>query len=694
MNNSKRLRIAFIKFGGLAAGGTEKWLQMMAANLPREMFDIHFFYCDSAPYVNSDYIHADTDIDRLNYMIKHEVKLIKFSVKAKDVTSPYHDWVDTNFWEVFDPSQYDLIQTAKAGHKEYPYYLIPLPVVEYVTLNAGVDSSENIIFTVHLSQWQRVNWLKQGGVLKKSTVIPIPAYLPHTKNNLRSSFGISTGCFVIGFHQRVDNDIFSEIPLLAYKTIEDESTCFILMGGGDLYKKQAIKLGIKKIIFIPHNSDDKSISLFLNTLDVFSHGRRDGETFGTVFAEAMMHKKPCLSHLSKVANGHIETIGPAGYVAKDLKDYVHKLMRLRREPNLRAVLADKGYLHANEYYSLDACVKSLGNLYQAIFLQNDSIKINGKNNGDDPPNYGLMKLGFLYAGNLYEPSEIANNIITGGIPKDFNVHIMKFFSGKIDVMFDIGANTGLYGFVAAHYGKSSIKIHCYEPQIGLLKFANKSIVLNNWESKIQYHPIGLGDKKESKAFYFTGRGSSFNNDFNDNEPLPSVNLEIDTLDNQVHKLALKKVDFIKIDVNGFEYNVLKGAEKTIDRYKPILFVEIADAIKGRKYRNPDYKATLKWLVAKGYIIFRSKENFGELGKVNPQNDPGYCHIAMYLCIHRSKYNQYSYNLRLCVLLYKWRKISEKILNVSHRIASIFLSKKLYYLCKRIFKAFMPAKIFK
>ena len=33
----KKIRVAFVKFGGLAAGGTERWLQMMAANQPRDL---------------------------------------------------------------------------------------------------------------------------------------------------------------------------------------------------------------------------------------------------------------------------------------------------------------------------------------------------------------------------------------------------------------------------------------------------------------------------------------------------------------------------------------------------------------------------------------------------------------------------------------------------------------------------------
>jgi len=156
---AKPLRVAFVKFGGLAAGGTERWLQMMAAGLPREKFAVDYFYCDAAPYVGSDFRHPDTDPARLEFMEQSGVPLIKFHVGQKDITKATHDWLDTDFWEVFDEADYDIVQTAIAGPAEYPYHLMDLPVVEYVTLSAGVNQSPNVALTVHLSQWQRRIWI-------------------------------------------------------------------------------------------------------------------------------------------------------------------------------------------------------------------------------------------------------------------------------------------------------------------------------------------------------------------------------------------------------------------------------------------------------------------------------------------------------------------------------------------------------
>jgi FkbM family methyltransferase len=47
-----------------------------------------------------------------------------------------------------------------------------------------------------------------------------------------------------------------------------------------------------------------------------------------------------------------------------------------------------------------------------------------------------------------------------------------------------------------------------------------------------------------------------------------------SIDFIVEKLRLKRVDLIKIDIEGEEYNALKGATKTIKRFKPKIIIEI------------------------------------------------------------------------------------------------------------------------
>ena len=179
---------------------------------------------------------------------------------------------------------------------------------------------------------------------------------------------------VAGFHQRADNNIFSPIPLEAFSRIKNPQFYFALLCGSSKYKALAEKLRIKNIRFIKPKSDELTISKFLNTLDIFAHGRKDGETFGTVFAEAMMHKKPCLSHWSPIANAHKETMGPAGLFAKDLDDYTEKLHSLFTNHELRKKLALSAKPFAEKHYSLQAAVKNLAKIYHDVYKKHKSYK--------------------------------------------------------------------------------------------------------------------------------------------------------------------------------------------------------------------------------------------------------------------------------------------------------------------------------
>lgn len=664
MNQHKlKLRIAFVKFAGLAAGGTERWLQTMAANLPKDRFEVDYYYCDAASYVGSDYRHADTDPARMIYMRNHGVNLIKFSVGAKDVTIPTHDWVNTNFWEVFNPAQYDLVQTAKAGPPEYPYFKIPLPVVEYVTLSAGVDQSPNIACSIHLSQWQRAQWFRAGGNLARSAVIAIPAEPPCTHENLRAALGIPSDALVAGFHQRADENIFSPIPLRAFQKIACPERHFIIMGGGKAYRQQAEKLRLLNVHFVPHSGEADQISRFLNTLDIFAHGRQDGETFGTIFAEAMMHGKPCLSHRSAIANAQPETMGPAGLFAEDEADYTQKLQILFADAPLRMALGSKGLRHANDYYSVDACVNRLADIYMSLGKDVKSALAVEQ----APVPYGQTEMGFLYAGYVDRQADIANCVMTGGCPEEFCIDILRYFLPHTRVMLDVGANTGLYCWVAAHEGRDDLKIQVYEPQADLCQIMERTVTLNNWENRVTINALALGAGEGVGELHVCGSGSTLDNSFNDNADLPKQTVHIDTLDNQVLKLGKVKVDFIKINVEGFEQAVLEGARSLLIRDQPVLFIEIADKVRNRVFRNKNYHKTLKELHRLGYVILRADEDKLTLRQIKPETDDGHDHIAMYLCVPENIWPTHRLNLRAHINAYKRKKTLSSIRRMLSRL---------------------------
>ena len=70
-----------------------------------------------------------------------------------------------------------------------------------------------------------------------------------------------------------------------------------------------------------------------------------------------------------------------------------------------------------------------------------------------------------------------------------------------------------------------------------------------------------------------------------------------TLDQLIERLDLQKLDCIKIDVDSFDFEVLMGAEQTLERFDPWLVVELNHALAVRGYSN---MAALAWLIDRGY----------------------------------------------------------------------------------------------
>ena len=476
-----KIRVAFVRLGGLSAGGTERWLQMMAAALPRERFDVTYFYSVNPPHLGLKKPTVPPDPYRKKFVEDAGVKLVEVKVAAKNADVPTHPWVGTDFWSLFDESQFDIVQTAKSGPAEYPFYMMRLPVVEYVVLGAGVDFGSNIACTIHASQWQRRRWIDEGGKIDSSTVIPIPANMPATNRDMRAELDIPPSALVAGCHQQVSDPIYSPLLLSAFSLIERQGYYFVILGGSDKYRQQAYALGLSNVRFVPHTGNAESISAFLNTLDVFAHGRADGEVFGAVLAEAMMHGKPCVSHTSPIANAQVETIGPAGFVTNDAEAYARAILRLFEDPDLRARLGEAGRHHAREHYSLEHAVQRLANVYVRIAKQGyEGIPDDGKL----PVCYGASDLGCLYPGELDDPTSISRHVLTGGVPDAFNVHLFDFFVRKIGIMVDLTENSAIYiprllstgspdakAFVAAHLNK-------------FVRDIPKLIELNNWQGRI------------------------------------------------------------------------------------------------------------------------------------------------------------------------------------------------------------------
>lgn len=338
--NKRKINIAFIKREGLGAGGTERWLQFAAITFVKNNYNVDYYYSQDRQ-----------DKNRIKELNKNNVNLIPFKIKKIANNS---EWIDTDFWKKFDENNYDFIITSMYCSTEYPFDKIKKPIIPGINFGIHVDLTKSILHSFFPSEWLRQKWIKNGGSKLKSSVIPVPVERPFNNNNFRKKLKIKNSDIVAGFHQRVDNNIFSNIPLNSFKNFDRGDFYFIIMGGSERYKKQAKALKLKNVIFLNHSSDHSIISKFLNTLNIFAHGRSDGETYGSVFAEALMHGLPCLSHYTGIDDAQKDTMGPHGVFAKNQIEYDQFLEKLFINNSFRNKLKlnSKNFAKKNYYRRL------------------------------------------------------------------------------------------------------------------------------------------------------------------------------------------------------------------------------------------------------------------------------------------------------------------------------------------------------
>ena len=294
---------------------------------------------------------------------------------------------------------------------------------------------------------------------------------------MRRALGIGQNDLVAGFHQRVQDEIFSPVPLEAFARIAEPGWWFAIMGGSDRYRRQVEDLGLDRVLFIDHHGGADAISRFLNTLDVFAHGRADGETFGTVFAEAMMHSKPCLSHFSPVANAQPETMGPAGMTANGVEDYAEKLGVLFGDEGTRARMGAKARPHAERYYGLDSCVRRLEQLYDGVLGRAAASAV------EAPLAYGQSLIGCLIAGSVDDPTRAAHHVVAGPVPDEPVADLLRFLLEEGGVHHEAGSANSILAVSAA----TAVESHLHAPAGDDLDAIATTAELNNWEDRLLVH---------------------------------------------------------------------------------------------------------------------------------------------------------------------------------------------------------------
>ncbi len=193
--------------------------------------------------------------------------------------------------------------------------------------------------------------------------------------------------------------------------------------------------------------------------------------------------------------------------------------------------------------------------------------------------------------------------------------------------FDVGANVGDISMHAAKFIGNKGEVHSFEPDPKNFLRLTTNLSLNSFSNVIANN-FGFGNKKEEVFLANVAKGNQgMNRIISDNsENIDGFIVKIKTLDSYVDIKNIIHIDLIKIDVEGFEHNVLLGGERVISSYHPTLFIEIDN--NNLINQGSSAKSVISFLELKGYNIIHAENN----SKITSESDFKECHfdiIAFY-----------------------------------------------------------------
>jgi len=173
---------------------------------------------------------------------------------------------------------------------------------------------------------------------------------------------------------------------------------------------------------------------------------------------------------------------------------------------------------------------------------------------------------------------------------------------------DIGSNNACN---AIHYAERFHTVECFEPT-PLAQTLWKNTVRDNAVTNVSLHTEALAECAGVTEIITHERNGGHNHlaHYDKNPRARRDRLGRDTVAVQTQTLdsySFTRVDFIKIDVEGYEWFVLQGAEQTIQRERPLLQLEIV----ANQCRKFNYRAEhmIEWLRARDYRVCSKRDGW-------------------------------------------------------------------------------------
>ena len=199
------------------------------------------------------------------------------------------------------------------------------------------------------------------------------------------------------------------------------------------------------------------------------------------------------------------------------------------------------------------------------------------------------------------------------------------------IAIDAGANSGDWSFILSNYVGRDGLVLSFEPHPYYFLATKRAIQLS-FRKNILLKNIALTSKKSKVNFAISQNNKDLDylskvlDDSNISNNFKTIQISGDTIDNLSKKIKLP-VSLLKIDVEGHEFDVIKGSVNTIKKYFPIIVFEVNNNING--IQNFNY--IKEFLSEFGYKLYHLDKNLKPIEYYNYEDlPPTDCHDILAL----------------------------------------------------------------
>jgi FkbM family methyltransferase len=213
---------------------------------------------------------------------------------------------------------------------------------------------------------------------------------------------------------------------------------------------------------------------------------------------------------------------------------------------------------------------------------------------------------------------LADFVVSGAVLNDgYEPHETDFIRRTVrpgQVVLDIGANIGYFTLLMAHLVGAAGYVYAFEPREDLCGFVKRSIAENHYEDRCAIFTCALGDFEGVCNFRMAGKSGLDPSDPNyhsscylamneaGGDKHEFCDVEVKILDCLLSDSFDKRVAFIKIDAEGAEHMIFRGARNLLKRDKPIILSEVFEPLL-RDVSKADAVTYVKSVTAFGYECY-------------------------------------------------------------------------------------------